>query len=368
MLTLRALNRATLARQLLLDDGTTSPLAAIEHLVGLQAQAPYAPYFGLWARVPGFTADQLAEPLQDRRVVRTVLLRGTIHLVTAQDALRLRPLVQPVLESELLGNTTYSPGLRGVDLAAVTRLGRELLTERALTPAELRRELERLIPGSDGAALAYAVRALVPAVQVPPRGLWGAGGPPRLRAVESWLTSRDVQPADVADVVLRYLAAFGPATPRDAQAWSGLTHLAEVFDHLRPRLLTLRGEDGRELFDLPDAPRPDPDTPVPVRLLAPYDNAVLSHADRRRIIDDAGRRLLTTTNGIVNGAVLLDGFVAGTWKLRLARRTAGVTLVPYRPWSEDEQHAVEAAARWAVSLAVPGDEPELSVVLGDAPH
>lgn len=366
VLTLRALNRATLARQLLLDcpgRPATSAIAVVEHLVGLQAQAPYAPYLGLWARVPGFTADALADPLREGDLVRIVLMRGTIHLVTAEDAVRLRPLVQPVLERELLSNTTYSPGLAGVDLSELTHVGRALLTGTALGPAELRRALADRFPGSDAAALAYAVRALVPAVQVPPRGVWGAGGQPRLRALESWVTVGHVAPADIDELVLRYLAAFGPATPRDAQTWSGLPRLGEVLERLRPRLVVLRGEDGHELFDLPDAPRPDPDTPVPVRLLAPYDNLVLSHADRRRVLDDTTRRRLMTTNGIINGPVLLDGFVAGTWKLELTRRTATATLLPYRAWRATERDLVEAEARRTIALAAAGADREVSVTV-----
>ena len=169
-------------------------------------------------------------------------------------------------------------------------------------------------PGVDRTSLAHAVSYLEPLVQVPPRGLWRQGGQARWTTAGAWLGGQrlDAEPA-MEDLVLRYLAAFGPATVKDIQAWSGLTRLSEVIDRLRERLRVFHDQDGRELLDVPDGPLPDPDTPAPARFLPPFDNAILSHADRGRIVAPehrdavSGDRLLRT--------FLVDGFVAGTWRL-----------------------------------------------------
>ncbi|HEX2036936.1 MAG TPA: winged helix DNA-binding domain-containing protein, partial [Chloroflexota bacterium] len=265
VLSRRALNRATLARQLLLSRRQLPVAQAIEHLVGLQAQTPHTWYVGLWTRLEGFRPPLVADLLAERRVVRLALMRSTIHLVTARDCLFLRPLVQPVIERSMNGN--FGRSLAGVDAAALAAAGRALVEERPLTFTELGKRLAERWPGRDPAALAQAVRAWVPLVQVPPRGLWGTSGQARHTSAESWL-GRPLDPApSLEELVVRYLAAFGPAGVMDMQTWSGLTRLGEVVEGLRPRLVTFRDEQGRELFDLPDAPRPDPDTPAPPRFL-----------------------------------------------------------------------------------------------------
>src|SRR5215470_477486 len=263
----RELNRALLDRQMLLRrvplPAETGPRAervieTVEHLAGLQAQAPFPPYYGLWSRLAGFRPGDLAELILSRRLVRIALMRGTIHLVSAGDCLMLRPLIQPVLDRAM--STTY---------------GRQL--------SELGTLLSAQWPDHPPAALAQGVRALVPLVQVPPRAVWGLAGQAAHTSAESWL-GRDLKAGpQLDDLVVRYLAAFGQATVMDMQAWSGLTRLREAVDRLRPGLRTFRDEQGAELFDLPDAPRPGPDVPAPVRLVAEFDNLILSHADRARI-------------------------------------------------------------------------------------
>jgi hypothetical protein len=180
-------------------------------------------------------------------------------------------------------------------------------------------------PGYDPASLAYAVHNLVPVVQVPPRGVWGQKGLPTWATTERWL-GRPVEEAPSIDwVVLRYLAAFGPASTMDVQAWSGLTRLREVTDRLRPQLKSFRTEAGRELFDLPDAPRPDPGTPAPVRFLPQYDNLALSHADRSHIAAGAvGAHW--PSDGLHWSALLVDGFVAGAWRLSRDGKAATLTV------------------------------------------
>lgn len=352
VLTARALNRATLARQHLLARTDAPVLDVVEHLVGLQAQAPWPPYYGLWSRIEGFRPDDLARLLLDRSVVRIVVMRGTIHLVSARDCLPLRGAVQPLLERQVRGNTTYRPGLRGVDLDAVTGAARAIVDDEPRTPKQLGMELEKRWPDWDRGAMVFAVRALLPLVQVPPRAVWGKGGLPTLTTAQAWLRRDGAAARPLDELVARYLAAFGPASVADVQMWSGLTGLRSVVDQMRLR--TFRDANGRELFDLPDAPLPDPDTPAPVRLVAEFDNLLLSHADRTRVISDEHRaRLFAGANGVFPGTVLVDGFVAGVWKYVRKGRTATVTLTPYERWRKRDTAAVEREARRLLAFAAP---------------
>jgi hypothetical protein len=322
----RALNRATLERQLLLRRSSLPPLEAIEHLVGLQAQVPLNPYTALWSRLAGFRPEELAQLLEDRKVVRMALMRATIHLVSADDSLRLRPLVQPVLDGELARHRDYAPALDGVDVAAVLEFARPLLAERPRTGPELRALMEERFPGADAAALAYACRCLLALVQVPPRGVWGRSAQVASTTVESWLGRALAVEPSLDDVVLRYLGAFGPAAVADVMTWSRLTGLREVVERLRPRLRVFRDSRGRELFDLPDALRPDPETPAPPRFLPEYDNLVLSHSDRSRFLS-ARRASFAQVSTPIHGSVLCDGFLCGTWRLERNRRADTALLV-----------------------------------------
>jgi len=349
----RALNRALLARQLLLERVALPAREAVERLVGLQAQAPDPPYVGLWSRLEGFDPAELGGLLTPREAVRATLLRGTIHLVTAEDCLALRPAVQPVLERSWVG-APWAKALRGLDLGPVLAEGRALLAAAPRTRAELAPLLAAGRPDRDPAALASAVAYLVPTVQVTPRGVWGAGGRAALTTVESWLGRPLAPAADLEDLVLRYLGAFGPASVADAQVWSGLIGLGGVVDRLRPRLVTFRDEAGRELFDLPGAPRPDSATPAPPRLVAEFDNLLLAHADRSRVIDEDDRRRIWPVNGLIPGTVLVDGFVAGTWKLTRARGAATMRVVPFAPWPPSDREGVEREAGALLAFAAPG--------------
>ncbi len=187
VLSLRALNRATLDRQLLLRRADVPALEAVEHLVGMQAQEPLNPYLGLWSRLEGFEPQELSALLVERRVVRTVVMRATLHLVTADDCLLLRPLMQPVLDREIEHHRDYTPPLRGVDLRPVLAFARSLLAERPLNGTELRAALEERFPGLNPAALAYACRCKLALVQVPPRGVWGKSGQVTSTTAEAWL-------------------------------------------------------------------------------------------------------------------------------------------------------------------------------------
>jgi hypothetical protein len=347
----RALNRALLARQLLLRRSTMPAIAAIEHLVGMQAQAPMPPYFGLWTRLENFEPDELANLITNREAVRIALMRSTVHLVSARDCLMLRPLFHPVISRPVTTRNPYGRHLEGLDLDELVAAGRAALEAEPQTLSDLGKQLQQRWPTRNAEALGAALRFLAPLVQLPPRGIWGMGGQAICTTAEAWL-GQPLDPNPSPDeMVLRYLAAFGPATVKDVQAWSGLTRLRSVIDHLRPRLFTFRDEAGGELFDLPEAPRPDPDTPAPVRFLPEWDNILLSHADRTRIIADADRRRIWTVNGIIPGSILLDGFVAGIWKIHRERDSATLRISPFQPLSDEHMAALHAEGGLLLAFA-----------------
>lgn len=339
----RALNRATLARQLLLQRSRMPVLHAVEHLVGLQAQEPLNPYTGLWSRLERFGPESLATLLEQRKVVRIPLMRSTIHLVSAQDCLILRPLMQPVLDAEMRRHAEFAPHLRDLDLEPILELARSLLAEQPRTGRELQAELAVAFPGENARALAYACRNYLPLVQVPPRGIWGRTAQVTSTTVAAWLGRPLAANPSLDEIVLRYLGAFGPATVADCAAWSRLTGIREVVERLRPRLQTFRNEAGRELFDLPDAPRPGPETQAPARFLPLYDNLLLSHADRSRFYVD--RERFSAATGAIHGSVLSDGLVYGVWRIERDRDRATLEVECVNGLTKRAAAAVEAEAR-----------------------
>jgi hypothetical protein len=351
MLSRRAVNRATLDRQLLLTRVSMSTMDAVEHLVGMQAQAPNSPYVGLWSRLAGFHPEDLAGRLESRHAVRTHLMRSTVHLVSARDCLAMSPLMRPVMDRAYHG-TPFRHEVSTVDIAELVSFGGRLLAERPLTRVELGRLLATRWPDADPAAMAYTVCYLVPVLQVPPRGVWGATGEARWTTIESWLgRALDSEPAP-GRALLQYLAAFGPASVADMRVWSGLTGLREVVSGLDLR--TFRSEAGAVLFDLPDAPRPDPDTPAPVRFLPEYDNLLLSYADRSRVIPDGRRPPLFPGNGAGYGTFLVNGDHRGHWRIDRYRdrdrgragEAASLVLEPFERLStQDTTELIEEGAR-----------------------
>ena len=337
-----------------------SALDAVEHLVGMQAQAPFAPYYGLWSRLDGFTGEELSGLLTSRKAVRIVLMRGTIHLVTAKDCDRLRPLVQPALDRMLKANATHGKPLAAVEVPAVVEAARRLLDADALTPGEVGARLAEQWPDTPPGSLAEAARSLLPLVQVPPRALWQRSGQVRLTTATAWLGKPRGKALTIDDLVVRYFTAFGPASTADVQTWSGLSRLGEVIDRLD--LMHFKSEDGQTLYDIRDAPRPDPALPAPVRLVAPFDNILLSHANRTRVISDEHRtRLFSGKNGVFPGTVLVDGFVAGTWELVGKSQSTSMLVRPYIRLNRKAVDDIEAEANRLLEMAFGVTEPQVAI-------
>ena len=305
----------------------------------MQAQVPGNPYIALWSRLEEFQPEELSRLIADRLAVRTSLMRATIHLVTARDCLALRPVMQSVLE-RTFASSAFARNVAGVDLDALLAAGRSLLEERPRSRAELGPLLAERWSGYDADSLAATIGFLVPVVQVPPRGLWGKSGPARLTTVEAWLERPLHLDPTPDEVLLRYLAAFGPATVADIRIWSRLTELRTVIERLRPRLITFRDDRGRELFDLPDAPRPDPETPAPPRFLPEYDNILLSHDDRSRIIRDNRGLPMPAGRGGELGSLLVDGFLGGMWRITRQRGKAMLVIEAGGSWTRADQATV----------------------------
>jgi hypothetical protein len=275
-------------------------------------------------------------------------MRRTLHLVSARDCLALRRLHDPMLVARMRG--TLGRRLPGVDDDALPAAGRPLFAATPRTLGEVARAVTDRWPLVAPRDLGDALSTLLPLVQVPPRGLWRRTAPARNTTVDVWLGAppAEVTPETEERLVLRYLAAFGPAATADIRAWSGLTGLPAVVRRLRPRLRTFRDERGRTLLDVPDAPLPDPDTPAPVRFLPAFDNAVLGFDDRSRIVDDADRGLS------VLGArfLLVDGRVAGTWTVGDQDGELVVDVTAHRPLTAAERAEVDdEGARLAGFLA-----------------
>jgi hypothetical protein len=351
-LTRRALNRATLERQLLLRRVKMSAYDAVEHLAGLQAQAPFPPYFGLWSRLEGFRPAELAELLESRRVVRIALMRGTVHLVTAADALAWRPVVQVLYDRDLKTNTLHARELAGLDHDEVAETARKLLTASALSSTALGAELARHwnVPA---ASLTHLARGRLPLVQTPPRAIWGKAGQTTYACLDEWVGA-PLSPPSPASLISRYLRAFGPATVADVQTWAGITRLGEVAASMDLR--RYRDEDGRELLDLPELTVPDEDVPAPPRLLGPFDQTILSYADRTRVISDAYRKRVITQNGLVKGTLLVGGQVGGFWEIKATRKAAVIELSPFEKLPKRDLTALESSAGQLLSWAEPKSE------------
>jgi hypothetical protein len=338
VLSTRALNRALLARQMLLTRVNLPVLDAIERLVGIQAQDPNAPYFGLWTRLEEFRPDDLSKLIQNKKVMRLALLRSTIHLVSSKDGMSLRPLIQSVQDTVL--KNSFGKHLNGLDTQVVAEAGRALVETKPLTFSELGKLLGKQWPNVESAALAAVVRTLVPLVQMPPRGIWGKSGQAIHTSAEAWIGRLPFSKLTTEDIILRYLSAFGPATIQDIQVWSGLTRLKEKVEQLLPQLIIFHNDQGNELLDIPSAPRPDQNVPSPPRFLGGFDNILLSYADRKRIIDESYRNIVFTKNGIIRPTILIDGFVSGLWKVQKEKGTVKLIIELFNKLPVEEHNAL----------------------------
>ena len=355
-LTLREINRATLARQMLLTREAIGPLAAVERLVAMQAQLPRPPFVGLWSRVAGFTRDHLTQLLERRQVVRATLLRATLHLVSATDYLAFRPVLQPALDAAMHG--ILRTRMAGIDLADLAARATRILRERPRTFQELRDEFLRADPGADERAMGYAVRLHLPLVQVPAieGAPWAFPSKASFAVAEDWLgcpVPAGAAPAD--DLVLRYLAAYGPATVADIQAWSGLPTLGNAMARLASRLTTYRDDRKRELFDLRGAPHPGADVPAPVRFVPDYDNLVVTRADER-FVARAHRPKVFLPGLRVAPTVLIDGFVGATWRIERTRRVATAVIEPFATLPARVRTEAQAEAEALLRFAEPDAE------------
>jgi hypothetical protein len=292
---------------------------------------------GLWTRLARFDESELQQLIDDRRIVRAPMMRHTVHFVGDEDYVWLRPTIQPALDAGFGAQTRKR--LAGVDIEPFLKTVRREFRKRPLTFAEVKELIRASAPDSDVDAIAYGVRTHVPLIGVPNGSRWRFGGRAPFALGEDWIGRRLAKP-DPQEMVRRYLAAFGPATAGDATAWSGVGGMRQVFEDMRPELRVFRDEAGRELFDVADGALPPEDTEAPVRFLPEYDNTLLGHKDRTRVIADEHRPRVYVTAGRMVGTILLDGFVAAAWRI-----TDGeLTLEPFRRLTKAEKAEIEPEA------------------------
>ena len=327
-LTQRRLNRALLARQLLLERRRLPLTAALERLAGLQAQYAPSAYIGLWARLDGFRLDDLTRALERRRAVQASLMRATIHVVSRRDYWPFATAIRGDLRA--WWERTHRRHLGDVDLDAVDAAVREALADGPRRRDEL---LDVVRPfGPKHPTLVWNA-VTVELVRAPPSGTWERRRADLYVTAESWVERPEVDEADALDHLLRrYFAAFGPASLADAADWAGVrvTTLRPSVERLRLR--RFHDEEGRELLDLPRAPLPAEDTPAPARFLPTWDATLLVHARRTQILPERFRPLLFSTKTPQSfPSFLVDGAVAGKWRVERAGAKATMVLEPFEP-------------------------------------
>jgi hypothetical protein len=338
VLTRRELNRALLARQLLLERADLSPLDAIERLIGVQAQIPNPPYTGLWTRIRNFQRDDLTRLMEARQVVRVPALRSTLHLMSGRDYLRLYNTFQPALVKGL--RSFFSERGTVEDYTPLIAVAKAYVEDQPRTTGELRAHLLEIDPSRDGDALAYIIRTYLPLVQVPPGGLWGSGSSGAYTTPEAWLGQSVAPESDLRGLILRSLSAYGPSSVMDMQTWIGITKLKESVAAFKTELVVYQDENGVELYDVPGAPLPSADTPAPIRFIPEYDNLLIAHADRTRILPEDYRKQVFLSSARVLNTFLVDGFVAGVWKIERAKKSAALVIQPFEPLVEADQAAL----------------------------
>ena len=344
-MTVRELNRAALARQCLLERQKTGVVDAVDRLGGLQAQEPRPPFVALWSRLEGFERDELGAALRKGQILRAMLFRATLHLVSRKRYAALRPTLDDVMTRAMTGALKGRD--EGLDLAKVLPAAEKLVGKAPRTFNELRAELSSKFPKVNERALGYAVRTQLPLAMVATDDAWAF---PRDAAFAP--AGVRLRKPDLEQLVLFHLGAFGPASVADVQRWSGVKDLKPVLDGLREQLVTFK--DGRrELFDLPDAPRPGEDVEAPPRFLADFDSLVLAHDDRTRLIADKHKPKIASRNLRIPAMVLWDGFAAGTWKIERKRGVATVTVTPFAKLPRGAAKAIEPEALALAGFAEP---------------
>lgn len=348
----RELGRATLARQGLLERAATTPTAMIEQVLGLQAQEPKPPFIGLWSRIEDFQADDLRAALGDGDIVRATLMRATLHVWSADDYRTLRSALQPALDDAMAG--ILKARGEGVVVDDTLAAARKLLARgKKLTFNEIRDALREQFPDVDHRALGYVTRTGLPLAMVPTGDPWGYP-----RDSQFQIVSKVDKAAATEGLVRRYLGAFGPATPQDMQVWSGLKGLKAVFTGLEDELEVLDGG----LYDLPGAPRPSADTPAPVRFLPAFDNMLLAHKDRTRVIDEEHRPKVVTKNLRIHPVFLVDGRAAGMWSVKATKKKATLTLEPFGKLAKKVQKELGEEGERLLRFAEP-DVSEIHVAM-----
>jgi hypothetical protein len=337
---------------MLLARAKVTPADAVSRLAGMQAQLARPPFVGLWSRVDGFTRESLIRAAERREVVRATLMRGTIHLVTRDDYLAFRPGVQPALTAA--NESVLRERSRGIDVPKLVAAARAAFAAGPSTFAALRERLAARFPGLDERAMGYIVRMQLPLVLVPDAGAsWGWPGAADFALADTWL-GEHVSTEGPADPLVRaYLAAFGPASAKDLQTWSYVPGIEATLETMRPALTVFKDPKGRELFDLPKAPRPGEDEPAPVRFLPEYDNLLLAHADRTRIVAEPHRKAMTTRNLVQPATLLVDGLVAATWTVTATTKRATLTLHPFGKLPKGALPEIEAEGDRLLSFLEP---------------
>jgi hypothetical protein len=334
------LNRATLARQMLLERADMGIAPAVAFLGGLQAQQSNDPYIALWSRLAGFRHEDLTALIVDKTLLRATSMRATLHLHRADDLLGMRRLVAEFLKG--MWRSNFRKRFGGEDEAKVRRAGIRLLDARApMTAGALGKALHEMFPKAEPQALAALLQVTETLIQVPPTRLWGNGGAPLLQRVERWLPGHEAPSLTRSDLVRRYLRAFGPASVNDMQVWCRLTRLGAEFEALKDELVRFEAEDGRTLYDFADAPRPDGDTPAPVRFLPLYDNVYLGYDNRRRMLHEADSKRVNILAEF-KPPVLVDGVIAAGWAVQRSKGVARLEVAPYRRLGRRDRREIEA--------------------------
>ncbi|QIS15969.1 winged helix DNA-binding domain-containing protein [Nocardia arthritidis] len=357
----RILNRTLLARQHLLRRSALTVPEMCDHLVGLQAQDVPPPFVALWSRIADFDPATVSTGLEDRSLVRITLMRGTIHLVTPPDALRIAPHLQPELEKIPFRKGFNSGAMVGLDPDEVRAHGEAVLGDAPMSAADLRTHAAARYPDRDAGAVVQTWLYQLPVLQTPPRGRWKDNSRPVWSRVEPWLGAPLDPSYPLRELIVRYLRAFGPASTMDMQTWSKLPGMKGAVTELGDRLRTYTDERGRTLYDVADGELADPELPAPARLLGWYDNAVLSHQDRSRIVPDGGPPTLRAFANMVS-PILVDGYLGGFYKIFPQNGIARLRVVPSRKWTRGESAEVEAEAHALLAFLESDRKPSVEIL------